>query len=217
MGIDNDLYDRLSDSWWDEDGVLNLLRVAMNPPRFGYFSEVLSSVLHADPHGKTALDVGCGGGLLAEEFAALGCTVTGLDPSLASLKAAGTHAEKQKLDISYLAALGERIPFENASFDIVYCCDVLEHVTDLDKVISEIARVLKPDGVFFFDTLNRTLKSRLVAIKLWQDWKWTRFMPRNLHVWEMFIKPRELSDIMRSCGMATGEVVGIAPQAGRSV
>jgi len=214
VGIDNDLYDRLSDSWWDENGVLNLLRVALNPPRFSYFSEVMSGPLHFDPRGKTALDVGCGGGLLAEEFASLGCKVTGLDHSLASLKAARRPADSGNLEIRYLAAAGERIPFEAVSFDIVYCCDVLEHVSDLDRVISEISRVLKPNGVFFFDTLNRTLKSRLVAIKLWQDWKWAAFMPPNLHVWNMFIKPRELTEIMRSCGMTTGEVVGIAPRAG---
>ena len=213
MGIDNDLYDRMSDSWWDENGVLNLLRVAMNPPRLGYLNEVLSGALHLDPRGKRALDVGCGGGLLAEEFAALGCAVTGLDPSRASLKAARSHAAQHNVDICYLAATGERIPFEDSSFDIVLCCDVLEHVSDLDRVISEISRVLKPDGVFFFDTLNRTLKSWLVAIKLVQDWKWTSFMPPNLHVWEMFIKPQELTGIMRSCGMTTAEVVGISPQA----
>jgi len=214
VGIDNELYDRHSDSWWDENGFLNLLRVAMNPPRFGYFKEVLTGALHIDPRGKTALDVGCGGGLLAEEFAAIGCVVTGVDPSRASLKAARSHAEPQDLDVCYLAAAGEQIPFHDASFDIVYCCDVLEHVADLDRVISEISRVLRPEGVFFFDTINRTLKSRLVAIKVWQDWKWSRIVPPNLHVWEMFIRPCELKDIMRSCGMAAAEFVGISPEAG---
>src|SRR5215831_9947274 len=77
-----------------------------------------------------------------------------------------------------------------------FCCDVLEHVRDLPKVISEISRVLKPGGVFCFDTLNRTFLSKLVAIKIWQEWKRWAFMPPNLHVWEMFIKPDELKALL---------------------
>ena len=89
--------------------------------------------------------------------------------------------------------------------------DVLEHVRDLPKVISEISRVLKTNGIFFYDTLNRTFISKLVAIKIWQEWKRWAFMPPNLHVWEMFIKPAELKELLSKNGLEWKEHVGSSP------
>jgi 2-polyprenyl-6-hydroxyphenyl methylase / 3-demethylubiquinone-9 3-methyltransferase len=100
------------------------------------------------------------------------------------------------LNIDYSEGTGESIRFADQSFDVVFCCDVLEHVRDLPKVISEISRVLNPGAFFCFDTLNRTFLSKLVAIKIWQEWKRWPFMPPNLHVWEMFIKPDELKTLL---------------------
>ena len=91
MPVDNQLYDTMADSWWDESGVLHFLR-GINPARFGYMRRILIDELGIDPRGKRTLDVGCGGGLLAEEFARLGCAVTGVDPSEKSLAAARDHA-----------------------------------------------------------------------------------------------------------------------------
>jgi 2-polyprenyl-6-hydroxyphenyl methylase/3-demethylubiquinone-9 3-methyltransferase len=93
----------------------------------------------------------------------------------------------------------------------VYCCDVLEHVRDLPKVISEIYRVIKPGGVFFFDTLNRTFMSKLVAIKIWQEWKSTAFMPPRLHEWRMFIRPEELKGLLAYAGFEFKEFRGTSP------
>ncbi len=146
MPVDNEIYNRLSSTWWDEQGFLNLLRTAVNPGRFGYFREVLLKQVGVDPVGKQALDVGCGGGLLAEEFARLGCQVTGLDPSELSLATARAHARQSGLDIAYRLGVGEALPFADETFDLAYCCDVLEHVNDLAQVLAEISRVLRKGG-----------------------------------------------------------------------
>ena len=209
--IDNTIYDRVSSTWWDEDGFMALLRTSVNPPRFAYFREVLVERLRLDPQVLRVLDVGCGGGLLSEAFAALGCHVTGVDRSVPTLAAARSHAERSGLGIRYLEGTAETLHFESGTFDVVCCCDVLEHVDDPDIVVREIARVLKAGGVFLFDTINRTLRSKLVAIKLAQDWRLTRLIPRNVHVWEKFIRPEELVRTLDRHGMPRHELAGLSP------
>jgi 2-polyprenyl-6-hydroxyphenyl methylase / 3-demethylubiquinone-9 3-methyltransferase len=211
MPVDNELYNSLSSTWWDENEPLNLLRTSLNPGRFGYFRDVLNQQLRIDPRGKKVLDVGCGGGILAEEFARLGCQVMGIDPSASSLATARAHAQQAGLDIDYRVGAGEDLPFADESFEVVCSSDVLEHVRDLEKVISEIARVLKQDGVFLYDTINRTFPSNLVMIKLVQEWKSTSFMPPNLHDWNAFIKPRELLALLMRYGLDNREITGLKP------
>src|SRR3954454_14175165 len=155
MPIDNKMYDRLSETWWDEDSFLNVLKTGLNPPRFGYMSRVLRE-LGLNPGELSVLDVGCGGGLLAEEVASLGCAGTGVGPPRESLKTASAHAAERGLEIDYCQGTGEDLPFEDASFGVVYCCHVLEHVNDLAQPTREIARVLEPGGLFMYDTINRT-------------------------------------------------------------
>jgi 2-polyprenyl-6-hydroxyphenyl methylase/3-demethylubiquinone-9 3-methyltransferase len=212
MPVDNLLYDRLAASWWDERGFLHAL-AALNPARFGYMRRVLTEELHLTLTGLHVLDVGCGGGLLAEEFARLGCAVTGVDPSQESLAAAREHAATQGLAIGYQRGSGEALPFVADSFDVVYCCDVLEHVNDLRQVIAETARVLKPGGVYLYDTINRTPQSRLLVIKLLQEWRWTALMPPRLHDWNMFIRPAELGRLLEQHGLLPGGLTGLKPRA----
>jgi len=102
------------------------------------------------------------------------------------------------------------LPFERASFDVVCCCDVLEHVDDVGRVVTEIARVLRPGGLFFFDTINRTWQSKLLAIKLAQDWWPTRLVPRNVHIWEKFIRPQELARHLHASGMSGEQFAGLS-------
>src|SRR5215204_5006056 len=156
MPVDNQMYDRLSDTWWEDDGFLNVLKSALNPSRFGYMRRILTEDLGHDPKRLRILDVGCGGGLLAEEFARLGCAVTGVDPSTDSLEVARAHAREGGLDIDYREATGDALPFADGEFPAAYCCDVLEHVDDVGRTVAEIARVLQPGGVFLYDTVNRT-------------------------------------------------------------
>jgi 2-polyprenyl-6-hydroxyphenyl methylase / 3-demethylubiquinone-9 3-methyltransferase len=209
--IDNDLYDRLADTWWSENGFLNLLQSTINPWRVSYFKRILSE-LHVDPLGARALDVGCGGGLLAEEIAALGFSVTGIDPSSRSLEVARQHALQSGLPIDYQLGEGAKLEFCDASFQIAFCCDTLEHIHDWDAVIGEIARVLARGGVFFYDTINRTLASKVRSIKMAQEWKLTRYAPPNTHVWEMFITPAELTASLQAHGFQPRAIVGTAPK-----
>ncbi len=212
MPVDNTIYERMADSWWKEGGVLHLL-AALNPARFGYMRRVLMEELRLAPAGLRALDIGCGGGLLAEEFARLGCAVVGVDPAEESLAAARTHAASQGLAIEYLGGAGEDLPLADESFDIVYCCDVLEHVTDLQRVIAETSRVLRPGGTYLYDTLNRTLRSRLIMIKLLQEWRWTALLPPQLHDWHMFIRPAELRRTLEDHGLVPCGLTGLKPRA----
>lgn len=188
-----------------------LLRTSVNPGRSAYFRELLVDRLRLDPAHLDLLDVGCGGGLLAEEFARMGCRVTGIDRSLPTLGAARAHASAAGLAIDYREGSADALPFEARRFDVVSCCDVLEHVDDPERVLAGIARVLRPGGVFVFDTINRTLRSKLVAIKLAQDWRPTRFIPRDVHVWEKFIRPAELSAWLQAGNLWPCEFVGLSP------
>jgi len=211
--VDNDVYDRLGESWWDETSPLNLLHGSMTPGRFAYFRGVLTRRLGAGLAGLRVLDIGCGGGFLAEEFAALGCQVTGIDPSPASVSAARAHAAGRGLRIDYQVGAGEELPVPDAAFSVACCCDVLEHVSDLDRVISETARVLKPGGLYLFDTINRTLRSKLLAIKVMQQWPLTRLTDVAIHDWDMFITPAELARILERHELAPGEMTGLGAHA----
>jgi 2-polyprenyl-6-hydroxyphenyl methylase/3-demethylubiquinone-9 3-methyltransferase len=209
--IDNDLYNRMADTWWSDNGFLNLLQSTINPWRVFYFKRILTQ-LHIDPRATRVLDVGCGGGLLAEEIAALGFPVTGIDPSSRSLDVARVHARESGLRIDYHLGDGAKLEFDAASFQVAFCCDTLEHIHDWDAVIAEIARVLVRGAVFFYDTINRTFASKIRSIKMAQEWKWTRYAPPNTHVWEMFITPAELEASLSAHGFQPQDLVGTAPK-----
>lgn len=204
----NEIFDRVADEWWSDSSWLSILRTGMNEGRFGYFRRVLTE-RGVDPRGCRALDVGCGGGFLAEELARLGCQVTGVDLSEATLQVARAHAARGGLEIEYRRASGDALPFSDASFDLVYCCDVLEHVPDVERVVRESARVLRPGGIYLFDTINRTVRSNLIAIKILQEW--AALVPREVHDWKMFIKPDELRQTLTHSGLEPQAVVGLKP------
>ena len=213
MPVDNDVYERLGGSWWDETSPLSLLHGSVTPGRLAYFRGVLTRRFGAELGGLRVLDIGCGGGFLAEGLAAFGCQVTGIDPSPASVAAARAHAAGRGLNIDYQVAAGEELPAGDASFEVACCCDVLEHVTDPDRMIGEAARVLKPGGLYLFDTLNRTWQSKLVAIKVTQQWPLTRLTDVAIHDWEMFITPAELAGLLERHGLAPGDMTGLGARA----
>ncbi|HYN87448.1 MAG TPA: bifunctional 2-polyprenyl-6-hydroxyphenol methylase/3-demethylubiquinol 3-O-methyltransferase UbiG, partial [Ardenticatenaceae bacterium] len=184
------------------------LLAGLTPARMAYMRGVLVGKLQLDLAEKAVLDLGCGGGRVAEEMARLGCHVLGIDPSARSIATARAHAKKAGLDIDYQVAMGEALPLPNGAFDIVYSLDVLEHVVDLDRVMAEIARVLLPGGVFIYDTINQTMASNLVVIKLMQDWSWTSVLPQGFHDWRGFIKPGALVAVMARHGLENREIVG---------
>jgi len=199
--INNHMYDDFADSWWDENGTLHLLKVMVNPWRVPYFADALRERFGTDLSHVRLLDIGCGGGVLAEEFARLGCQVTGIDLSDESLAVARAHARDEGLSIAYQNGSAAQLPFDRDSFEVVSCCDVLEHIPDWEQVISEVGRVLIPEGLFLFDTINRTSKSKLNFIFGLQDFSFTKLFPKDAHVWEMFITPEELTDALEKNGM----------------
>ncbi|MGJ5814371.1 bifunctional 2-polyprenyl-6-hydroxyphenol methylase/3-demethylubiquinol 3-O-methyltransferase UbiG [Paludibaculum fermentans] len=211
--MNNRIYDDLGHVWWDDQAGFEItsLRFCMNPVRYGYFQRHVQAL--AMP-GKAVLDVGCGGGFLTESFARDGYDVAGIDSSANSIAAAREHAAASGLAIDYRVARGECLPYADGSFDIISCCDVLEHVHDPNQVIREISRTLRTGGIFLYDTVNRTFMSWLLAIKLWQDWHIAGFSAPNVHVWRKFIKPGELAAMMSQAQLSPRDQKGISP--GRS-
>jgi 2-polyprenyl-6-hydroxyphenyl methylase/3-demethylubiquinone-9 3-methyltransferase len=206
--INNHMYDDLAETWWDEREFLHLLKVMVNPWRVPYFRKALEKRFGQDLSQVRLLDIGCGGGVLTEEFASMGCQVTGIDTSPRSIEIARKHADLTGLAINYQVGSGTQLIINAGSFDAVSCCDVLEHIHDWKQVIKEAGRVLKPGGLFLFDTINRTPESRVQFIFGLQEFPLTRLMPANTHVWEMFIKPEELTSALRENGFVPEDVKG---------
>jgi len=212
--IDNEIYDRLGRTWWDDDNPLSALHGSMTAGRMRYFRAVLDSLgrLPGRAAGLAALDIGSGGGFLAEEFCRLGFAVTGVDPSAVSVRTAREHAAAAGLAIDYRVGRGERLPVDDATFDVACCCDVLEHVDDVDTVLAETVRALRPGGIFLFDTPNRTRASKLIT-KATQQWRATRVIDVPAHDWSMFVRPDELVVLARRHRLRVEQVVGLGPRA----
>jgi len=204
MRNDLTIYDQVADQWWSDD--IRWVRTLKNlvPGRLKWFDR------HIDWHGRQVLDLGCAGGFMAEALAARGAHVTGIDPASEAIDAARAHARASGLRIGYDVGVGEALPYDDAGFDAVVCVDVLEHVTDLHKVLSEVTRVLRPGGMFLFDTINRNPLARLVTITIAEDV--LRLLPRGTHDPAMFIKPRELLAAMQGAGLVAGPITGLGPR-----
>jgi 2-polyprenyl-6-hydroxyphenyl methylase / 3-demethylubiquinone-9 3-methyltransferase len=204
MRNDLTIYDRVADSWWSDE--IRWVRTLKNfvPGRLAWFDRQI------DWQGKTVLDLGCAGGFMAEALAARGAQVTGIDPAEGGIAAARAHARAQGLRICYDVSVGEALPYHTASFDAVVCVDVQEHVTDLHRVLAEVARSLRPGGLFLFDTINRNLLARLATITVAEDL--LRLLPRGTHDPNMFIKPRELRAAMQGAGLVPGAITGLGPR-----
>lgn len=194
-----------SADWWGGDARwLRTLR-NMAPARFAFFDPIVG-----DWTGKRVLDLGCGGGFMAEALHARGATAVGVDPSTGAVAAARRHAQASGLEIDYLVAKGEALPFAAAAFHIVVCVDVLEHVESLDRVLSEVRRVLRPGGLFLFDTINRTPLAAFVMVTLGEQA--LGLLPPGTHDPAMFIRPRDLAARLAACGFAVGPVAGFGPR-----
>lgn len=195
-----EFYDLSAAEWWNQDSQIYALNY-LNPARFAFFDRFLTAW-----NDRSVLDVGCGGGFSCEFMAQRGAIVSGVDQSSACIESAKAHAIQGGLAIDYRWGVAENLPFESEQFDCVVCVDVLEHVADLQKTIQEIQRVLKPEGLFFFDTVNRTFKSRLVMIWLLENL--LQEVPPGIHDWNKFIKPQELIELMQQAGFSAIEIQG---------
>jgi len=204
MRNDLTIYDKVADRWWSDDIRWVCMLKNLVPGRLQWFDR------HIDWQGKDVLEIGCAGGFMAEALAHCGARVTGIDPAIDAINAARTHARAGGLSINYDVGVGEKLPYENEGFVAVVCVDVLEHVADLNRVLSEVTRTLRPGGLFLFDTINRNLLARIATITIAEDM--LRLLPRGTHDPAMFIKPRELRMAMIGAGLVPEMMTGLGPR-----
>lgn len=198
------IYDEVAAHWWSDD--IRWVRTLKNlvPGRLVWFDKQI------EWPGKDVLDLGCAGGFMAEALAVKGARVTGIDPASGAIDAAKAHAAHEGHEIVYDVGVGEDLPYPDDSFDAVVCVDVLEHVSDLLKVLAEVARVLRPGGIFLYDTINRNLAARLATITIAEDV--IGLLPKGTHDPEMFIKPVELRQALSDAGFVVGPQTGLGPR-----
>ena len=204
MRNDLTIYDKVAAHWWSDD--IRWVRTLKNlvPGRLSWMDRQF------DWAGRDVLDLGCAGGFMAEALDHRGAIVTGIDPAADAIAAARAHAARTGRIIRYDVGVGEALPYDNASFDAVVCVDVLEHVRDLPLVLSQVARTLRPGGLFLFDTINRNPLARLATITVAEDI--LRLLPKGTHDPAMFIKPAELRAAMITAGLQPGPFTGLGPR-----
>lgn len=195
-------FGELAHRWWDPQSEFKPLH-DINPLRLDWIeSKVTLS-------GKSVLDVGCGGGLLSEGMATRGATVTGIDLSEKPLGVARLHLLESGQKVDYqLIAVEELAKTKPASFDVVTCLEMLEHVPDPASVIAACAKLAKPGGHVFFSTLNRNPKAYLLAI-IGAEYL-LNMLPRGTHDYAKFIRPAELSRTCRNADLAVEEIIGMS-------
>jgi 2-polyprenyl-6-hydroxyphenyl methylase/3-demethylubiquinone-9 3-methyltransferase len=190
-----DRFSRMAAEWWNPKGKFGVLHV-FNPVRLDYIREQVTARLGRDPlqrrpfEGLRILDIGCGGGLLCEPMARLGATVVGVDPSEKNIKTASIHAQEMGLSIDYRVGLAEDLAAADERFDVILNMEVIEHVADPAAYTQACLSMLKPGGLMFVATINRTGKSFALAIvgaEYVLGW-----LPKGTHQWEKFITPAEL-------------------------
>ena len=201
-------FSEMASEWWDPNGKFAPLH-KFNPVRQEYLVDKIKNHFSILPNGSypfkklSLLDVGCGGGLIAEPMTRLGAKVTGIDASEKNINVAKFHAEQMNLKINYLCATPEKL---NEQFDVILCLEIIEHVADVDLFIKSCAKLLKKDGIIFFATLNRTAKSFLFAIvgaEYILNW-----LPKGTHDWNKFLKPSEIIGTASKYQLTLKETVG---------
>ncbi|KAA0446178.1 MAG: bifunctional 2-polyprenyl-6-hydroxyphenol methylase/3-demethylubiquinol 3-O-methyltransferase UbiG [Candidatus Thioglobus sp.] len=198
-----DKFAALASRWWDENSEFKPLH-DINPLRLNYIKEKCGGSLQ----GKKILDVGCGGGILAESLALEGAIVTGIDMAEAGLEVAKLHLLESGLDIDYQKTAVEEFAQNHAkSFDIVACLEMLEHVPDPSSVVKACSQLAKDGGQLFFSTINRNAKSYLFAI-VGAEYV-LKLLPQGTHDWDKFIKPSEIDSWARDDNLTLKNIIGM--------
>jgi len=194
-------FEALASRWWDRGGDFRPLH-EINPLRANYIDE------NSPVAGRQLVDIGCGGGILAEAMARRGATVTGIDMGEAPLAVARLHQEESGVDVRYLQSTAEALAQQEAgSFDIVCCLEMLEHVPDPGSVISACATLAKPGSSLYFSTINRNPKAFVFAIVGAEHI--LKLLPAGTHEYAKFIKPSELAGWIRDAGLVVEGMTGL--------
>ncbi|MEM8837071.1 MAG: bifunctional 2-polyprenyl-6-hydroxyphenol methylase/3-demethylubiquinol 3-O-methyltransferase UbiG [Pseudomonadota bacterium] len=198
------IYDDVADQWWSDDVTWIRTLHNMVDGRLRSFDKI------ADWQNAKVLDLGCAGGFMAEALAKRGAHVTGIDPAHKAIEAAKDHAKQSDLKLRYDVGVGETLPYDDKSFDYVVCVDVLEHVNDLDAVLDEVKRVLKPGGVFFFDTISKSTLARIAVVTVAEDI--LGLLPQGTHDPALFISPKTLRGALENRGFQVSRFEGLGPR-----
>jgi 2-polyprenyl-6-hydroxyphenyl methylase/3-demethylubiquinone-9 3-methyltransferase len=194
-------FESIASRWWDPTSEFRPLH-EINPLRLDYVDQ------RAALHGKTVLDVGCGGGILAESMAARGAKVTGIDLGGANIEVARLHLLESGLEVDYREVAVEQLADESpASFDVVTCMEMLEHVPDPASVIAACGRLVKPGGLVFLSTINRNPKAYLYAV-VGAEYV-LGMLPKGTHDYAKFIRPSELGTWLRAAGLDLEDMTGL--------
>jgi 2-polyprenyl-6-hydroxyphenyl methylase/3-demethylubiquinone-9 3-methyltransferase len=202
--IEVDRFSAMAAEWWDPTGKFKPLH-KFNPVRLAYIRDRISENFRREPKshqplsGLRVLDIGCGGGLLSEPVARMGATVVGADPSEKNIGIASTHAAETGTPVDYRAVTAEQLAEAGETFDVVLNMEVVEHVADVDFFISTCAKMVRPGGLMFVATINRTLKARALAIFAAENV--LRWLPRGTHQYEKLVRPEELERPLSASGM----------------
>ncbi|PLX38644.1 MAG: bifunctional 3-demethylubiquinol 3-O-methyltransferase/2-polyprenyl-6-hydroxyphenol methylase [Hyphomicrobiales bacterium] len=206
-------FSAMADQWWDPTGKFRPLH-QLNPVRLAYIKEAASRQFDRDVNdpqalkGLRVLDIGCGGGLLSEPMARLGATVVGADPSPTNIEIARLHSARSGLEIDFRATDAESLAADGETFDIVLNMEVVEHVADVPLFLNTCAEMVRPGGLMFVATMNRTLKAYALAI-VGAEYI-LRWLPRGTHQWDKFLRPDELESMLTSAGLVVDDMSGIS-------
>ncbi|MFK8036573.1 MAG: bifunctional 2-polyprenyl-6-hydroxyphenol methylase/3-demethylubiquinol 3-O-methyltransferase UbiG [Hyphomicrobiales bacterium] len=205
-------FSRMAAEWWSPTGKFKPLH-KFNPVRLSYIKEKVSEHFALDSNATDAfnglriLDIGCGGGLLCEPMARLGAEVIGVDPSETNIKVASLHADQSGLSIDYRATTAEALSDAGETFDVILNMEVVEHVADVQLFLTECSKMLRPGGLMFVATINRTMKAWGLAIIGAEHI--LRWLPKGTHQYEKLVKPEEIQAPLNAEGVRILEINGV--------
>ena len=206
-------FSKIADEWWSQTGKFKPLH-KFNPIRISFIRRKIIQHFSLDEKSTKPfanlkiIDIGCGGGLVAEPFSRMGADVTGVDASEKNISVAKIHAEKSELKINYFVDSIETFAEKEEKYDVVFALEIIEHVADVENFIKGCSKVLKPNGLLFIATMNRTLKSLALA-KIAVEYV-LRWLPQGTHDWKKFLKPSEVNFYTSQNGLNLLELKGFS-------
>ena len=210
--IEVDRFSAMAAEWWSPTGKFRPLH-KFNPVRLAYLKDRICENYGRDPRnarplaGLRILDIGCGGGLLSEPVARMGATVIGADPSEKNIGIASTHARQSGVEVDYRAVTAEQLAEGGETFDVVLNMEVVEHVADVNFFMTTCAGMVRPGGMMFVATINRTMKAMALAI-IGAEYV-LRWLPRGTHQYEKLVRPEELEAPINASGMSISHRTGV--------